>query len=62
MADPRDVLVRNEQAELTATYLNGVAMALAAVGGIAPSLGPIGMFLTGLLIMYLTRQRQVGRE
>jgi sulfite exporter TauE/SafE len=29
-------LVRNEQAKLTATYLNGIAIAVAAVGGIAP--------------------------
>jgi hypothetical protein len=29
-------LVRNEQAKLSATYLNGIALAVAAVGGIAP--------------------------
>ncbi|HEX8165479.1 MAG TPA: amino acid transporter protein [Beijerinckiaceae bacterium] len=29
-------LVENEQAKLTATYLNGIAVAIAAVGGIAP--------------------------
>ena len=29
-------LVGNEQAKLSATYLNGVAIAVAAVGGIAP--------------------------
>lgn len=29
-------LVRNEQAKLTATYLNNLAVALAAVGGITP--------------------------
>jgi hypothetical protein len=28
-------LIRNEQAKLSATYLNGIAIALAAVGGIA---------------------------
>jgi cation transport ATPase len=36
VADPRETLIRNEQAKLTATYLNGIAIALAAVGGIAP--------------------------
>lgn len=39
MSDPRDILVRNEQAKLTATYLNGLAVGLAAVGGIAPWIG-----------------------
>lgn len=34
-----DPLVRNEQAKLTATYLNGLAIAFAAVGGIAPWVG-----------------------
>ena len=29
-------LVDNERAKLTATYVNGIAIALAAVGGIAP--------------------------
>ncbi|TNC71429.1 amino acid transporter [Rubellimicrobium roseum] len=29
-------LVRNEQSKLTANYLNGVAIALMAVGGVAP--------------------------
>jgi len=29
-------LVRNEQNKLTATYLNGIAVALFAVGGFAP--------------------------
>jgi hypothetical protein len=32
----RAILIRNEQAKLTATYLNGIGIALAAVGGIAP--------------------------
>ena len=31
-------LVRNEQVKLSATYLNGLAIAVAAVGGIAPLL------------------------
>ena len=31
-------LVENEQAKLTATYLNGIAIAVAAVGGIAPGI------------------------
>jgi len=30
-------LSRNEQTKLSATYLNGVAIALFAVGGLAPS-------------------------
>jgi hypothetical protein len=29
-------LVANEQAKLLATYLNGVAIAIAALGGVAP--------------------------
>jgi len=29
-------LIANEQAKLTATYVNGVAIAFAALGGIAP--------------------------
>ena len=29
-------LVHNEKAKLTATYLNGMAIALAVVGGVAP--------------------------
>lgn len=29
-------LVENDQAKLAATYFNGIAIALAAVGGIAP--------------------------
>ena len=29
-------LIENEQAKLSATYLNGIGIALAAVGGIAP--------------------------
>ncbi len=35
--DPADLLVRNEQAKLTATYLNGVAIATFAVGSLAPT-------------------------
>ena len=31
-------LVHNEQAKLTATYFNGLAIALFAVGGVAPVL------------------------
>jgi hypothetical protein len=31
-----DQLVRNERAKLTATYLNGIAIAIFAVGGLAP--------------------------
>ena len=36
MADDRQTFIRNEQAKLTATYLNGLATALAAVGGLSP--------------------------
>ena len=35
--DPRALLIRNEQAKLTATYLNGVAIAIFAVGSLAPT-------------------------
>jgi hypothetical protein len=38
---PNEQLIRNEQAKLTATYFNGLAIALFAVGGLAP------MFSTG---------------
>lgn len=31
-------LVRNERLKLSATYLNGIAIALIAVGGFAPSI------------------------
>jgi hypothetical protein len=34
---PESLLVRNEQAKLTATYLNGLAIAIFAVGGLAPA-------------------------
>lgn len=32
-------LIHNEQAKLSATYLNGLAIAMFAVGGLAPSIG-----------------------
>lgn len=32
-------LIRNEQTKLTATFLNGMAIAMFAVGGLAPSIG-----------------------
>ncbi len=35
--DPRALLIRNEQAKLTATYLNGVAIGIFAVGSLAPT-------------------------
>ena len=35
-ADPRTKLINNERAKLTATYLNGLAVAVFAVGGLAP--------------------------
>ncbi|SFG64830.1 hypothetical protein [Methylobacterium gossipiicola] len=34
--DQRNKLVTNERAKLTATYVNGVAVAVLAVGGLAP--------------------------
>ncbi|RZK81405.1 MAG: amino acid transporter protein [Methylobacterium sp.] len=34
--DPRTLLIANERAKLTATYVNGVAIAVLAVGGLAP--------------------------
>lgn len=37
--EPRRLnLVRNERLKLSATYLNGIAIALIAVGGFAPSI------------------------
>jgi hypothetical protein len=47
-------LVENERAKLTATYLNGIAIALMALGGIAPWIGFVlqpasqNLFLIGL--------------
>jgi hypothetical protein len=37
----RDRLVRNERAKLSATYFNGLAVALAAIGGLSPLLSII---------------------
>ncbi|KQO45568.1 MULTISPECIES: hypothetical protein [unclassified Methylobacterium] len=34
--DARDKLIANERAKLSATYLNGLAVAVFAVGGLAP--------------------------
>jgi hypothetical protein len=39
MAGDRQTLISNEQVKLSATYLNGVAVALAAIGGISPLVG-----------------------
>jgi multisubunit Na+/H+ antiporter MnhB subunit len=39
VATERQTLIRNEQSKLTATYLNGLAIALAAVGGLSPIVG-----------------------
>ena len=36
-------LVHNEQTKLTATYLNGVAIALFAVGGLAPIVAALSL-------------------
>ena len=35
-AEARAKLINNERAKLTATYLNGLAVAVFAVGGLAP--------------------------
>ena len=49
-------LVHNEKIKLTATWLNGIAVAAVAVGGIAPSIaivaGTIGSFIgTSLVVL-----------
>lgn len=36
LPEARAILVANERAKLTATYVNGVAIAVLAVGGLAP--------------------------
>lgn len=47
-------LIRNEQTKLTATFLNGLAIALFAVGGLAPSLGMAsGSVPASLLVIFL---------
>ena len=38
----RDTLVRNERAKLTATYVNGLAIAVFAVGGLSPFITAAG--------------------
>jgi hypothetical protein len=62
-AEPGLILVANERAKLTATYINGLAIAMFAVGGLAPvvsALAPgnslhsvpalaLGLFLVGSL-------------
>lgn len=40
-SDPSAKLVRNERDKLTATYINGVAIALFAVGGLAPMISAV---------------------
>jgi hypothetical protein len=47
-------LVRNEQNKLTATYLNGIAVALFAVGGFAPLANFVaGSLSNGFLVLSL---------
>lgn len=47
-------MIRNEQTKLTATFLNGLAIALFAVGGLAPSLGMAsGSVPASLLVIFL---------
>ena len=38
---PQDVLIANERVKLSATYLNGLAIAVFAVGGLAPLVGTV---------------------
>lgn len=68
-------LIRNEQTKLTATFLNGIAIAMFAVGNLAPSIGlaagsvpasPLVVFLMGYclgtcLILHLTARRILRR-
>ena len=69
-------LIGNEQAKLSATYLNGVAFAVAAVGGIAPwvtlvaqdsgpgagRLGLIGVVCFRCPESYITRREPFSRS
>ncbi|KAA0124499.1 amino acid transporter protein [Methylobacterium sp. P1-11] len=56
-ADLRGKLVGNERAKLTATYINGLAIAVFAVGGFAPFIAALGVateqhgFLAGALLL-----------
>lgn len=46
-------LVHNEQTKLTATFLNGIAIAVLAVGGLAPLVASLsgGVGLTSLIVV-----------
>jgi len=46
-----EATIHNERTKLTATYLNGAATAVLAVGALAP------LFSVAFLIVYLTRDR-----
>lgn len=50
VSDATAKLARNEQAKLTATYLNGLAIALAALGGIAPAIALAQGLTTGRVV------------
>lgn len=58
-ADLRGKLVGNERAKLTATSINGLAIAVFAVGGFAPFIAAPGVateqhgFLAGALLLLL---------
>lgn len=68
-------LVYNEQTKLTATFLNGLAIAMFAVGGLAPSVGmasgsvPVSILVAALmgycliasLILHLMARRVLRR-
>lgn len=55
--DARRKFVANEQAKLTATYINGLSIAVFAVGGLSPFITALGIvteqhgFLAGALIL-----------
>lgn len=56
--DDRRKLIANERAKLTATFLNGIAIALIAVGALAPSFGPKTPAMPGdgaLVVLALSR-------
>lgn len=66
-------LIHNERAKLTATYINGIAIAIFAVGSFAPALNTspdrsvltlalqIGICLAASLILHLIARRFLKR-
>ncbi|WP_172121545.1 amino acid transporter [Devosia sp. 919] len=69
-------LVRNEQRKLTATYMNGVPMALVGIGALAPIVAlaqsssgsptaafvVVGCFISSLGLHWLARRHLKGLE